>query len=492
MSAVSSQAIPQGAARSTGEPGAPGDQASIVPGSVAYADAAVRDDVSDVVPPDSQRPRERFIPLTRFALIDRLTAPEAWAPGEADRARRFFQYLDYWRHQRYNAKLLELEQTFEPFSPDTDLLLTRKFTPSEMTSMRARVIERMRYILDQANYQELDRGSITEQVANDTHYGLDLKVDFGVFDECLVYFRGASTRKDQRRLFRKFLRKEEFDVPIFQRFFLLFKLKPLEKRAEEFMEAEKVSRKEGLRMAKRERAHLPASVTSDNIYMKLFKNIPRSDVEMVFPNTVVKFRLMDKIKLGITGAGGLGMSTAAAAGKLTLLFTNPILAAGAVVGIGATLFRQVMNFSNTRQRYMVIMAQNLYFHALADNHGVMIKLVDSAAEEDVKEEILLYSVLAKEKAHISDLHAIDLAIEQYLQTTFGIDVDFDLKDALKRLKADGIVTQLPDGTLKTLPPVEASLHIDKQWDRLLDDLPLLPHSEGVEVERTAPVAAAAQ
>ena len=69
---------------------------------------------------------------------------------------------------------------------------------------------------------------------------------------------------------------------------------------------------------------------------------------------------------------------------------------------------------NQKQRYMVVMAQNLYFHAMADNRGVMIKLADRAAEEDVKEEMLLYSVLAKETAQRKDMPAIDAAIEQYL------------------------------------------------------------------------------
>src|SRR5690606_17533775 len=121
----------------------------------------------------------------------------------------------------------------------------------------------------------------------------------------------------------------------------------------------------------------------------------------------------DKIKLAVTGGGALGMGAVGAAGKIALAASNPIAAAGAVAGLGGIAFRQAVNFLNQRQRYMVILAQNLYFHAMADNRGVMIKLADRAAEEDVKEEILLYSVLAKEPATWADLHDIDKAIEQY-------------------------------------------------------------------------------
>ncbi|MBU1211344.1 MAG: DUF3754 domain-containing protein [Alphaproteobacteria bacterium] len=455
------------------------DHHHIVPESVnieGFPDAGL-----DIVPPDEVRGREHFVPVTRFALMERLTAPSAWPNDSATAARRFFAYLDYWRHQRYGARLLDLEQTYEPFSPDSDLLLTRSFTDEELDAMQQRMVEGMKKILTQANYSAIDPKSVQEILTKDSHYGLDLHVDFSLFEEVLIYYRGASTRKDQKRMLRKFLRKEEFDVPIFQRLFLLFKMKPLQERVREIMESEKVSRKEAERMAKKQRAHLPAAVVPGNIYMKLFKNIPRSDIEMVFPNTEVKYRMMDKIMLSGGGIAGLGGPIVGAVTKFGAL-ANPFVAVPIVIGLGGAVFRGAMNFVNKRNKYMVVMAQNLYFHSLADNRGVMIKLIDRAAEEDVKEEMLLYSVLAKEQANRRDLKAIDVAIEQYLKSTFGLDIDFDLDDALQRLIADGIVTEDANGDLHTLLPREAAQHIDDMWDRLLDELPDIDPHEGVEMD----------
>ena len=51
---------------------------------------------------------------------------------------------------------------------------------------------------------------------------------------------------------------------------------------------------------------MPPEVKENCIYMKLFKNIPRSDLEMIFPNTRVRFRFFDKLRLGATAGGGLG------------------------------------------------------------------------------------------------------------------------------------------------------------------------------------------
>jgi Protein of unknown function (DUF3754) len=268
---------------------------------------------------------------------------------------------------------------------------------------------------------------------------------------------------------------------VFQRMCLLFKLKPFDVRVREVMAESKIDKKEAEKIVRRLRGLLPATVTSDYVYIKLFKNMPRSDVEMIFPNTKVRFRLFDKVKFGVTASSGLGMGVFGTISKLAML-SNPYTLAAAIAGLGGVALRQASNFVNQRTRYMVVLAQNLYFHAMADNRGVMTLLADRAAEEDIKEEMLLYSVLAKERVNVANLRHVDEAIEQYLTTTFGIDVDFDVEDALKRLKQEGIVTELPDGTLETLPPHAATLHIDKLWDACLDNLPDTVVEEGREIE----------
>jgi hypothetical protein len=105
---------------------------------------------------------------------------------------------------------------------------------------------------------------------------------------------------------------------------------------------------------------------------------------------------------------------------------------------------------------------------MADNRGVAIKLADRAAEEDVKEEILLYSALAKQQVNARDLQRVDRELEQYISETFGVSVNFDLHDALARLKAEGIVMEDPAGNLVTLAPKEAARLIDRKWDEYLD------------------------
>ena len=431
---------------------------------------------------DRQDNREKFIPITRQALMERLTRRHAWPGQQAAEARRFFRYLDYWRQQTYSARLLALEQSYEPFSPDSDLLVTRKFTASERTSMQERLVTQMGQLLEQANFTRIDPDRIELILTKDSHYGLDLHVDLAAFDELMIYYRGATKRSESRRRLRSlFLRKEEFDLPVFQRLCIVFKLKADEERIRDVMQLEGCDRKEAEKIVKGLRGMLPPQIRSDYVYLKLFKNMPRSDIEMVFPNTKVRFRLFDKIKLGVTAGSGLGMGVVGTAGKIALA-TNPIALVTAFAGLCGVAARQASNFLNQRNRYMVTMAQNLYFHALADNRGVMTLLANRAAEEDIKEEMLLYGVLAKETVRRSDLKDVDRAIEQYLRNGFGVDVNFDLDDALGRLVADGIVTE-ENGILRTLAPAEAARHIDVKWDKYLDELPDQTTGEGIEFDK---------
>ncbi len=430
--------------------------------------------------------REKFIPVTPQALMDRLSRPEAWSRGEAADVKRLFAYIAQWRQQSYGARLLELARLYEPFNPDSDLLVTRKYSESERLQLESRLVAGVCSLMKQANYTRIDPSQIDIILTKDSHYGLDLHVDLDAFDELEIYYRGAVTRKGERRAPRKlYLRKEEFDIPIFQRLAILFKLKPEAKRIEEVSRKFGLTREAAERRVRKMRGLVSDQIKPEFVYVKLFKNIPRADLEMVFPNTKIRFRLFDKIKLGVTASGGLGMGVAGTLSKLAVA-TNPIALAGAVAGLGGIAVRQAVNFANQRNKYMVKMAQNLYSHALADNRGVMTLLAERAAEEDIKEEVLLYSLLAKERVRRDDLKSADQAIERYLANTFGLETNFDVEDALERLMRDGLVQETADGLLQALPPAEAAARIDKLWDGYLDQLVDPLPNAGHEFESTNP------
>ena len=426
--------------------------------------------------------REKFLPVTRAALFNRLTQPELWPSGQASTAQRFMRYLDFWRRHAYAARLLDLDQAYDAFAPDSDLKVTRTYTNGDRETLKKRVVAQMAELVEQGNFTRVDPKDVHFILTEDSHYGLDLQVDLDAFEEALIYFRGATTVTERRRdIKRAYIGWKEVQVPVFQRLFLLFKLKPFDERVKEVALKHGLSKRQAEKSVRRARALLPKTVSSDHIYMKLFKNIPRSDVEMIFPNTKVRFRRWDKIRFGVSAGGGVGMGVVGTVTKIAAV-SNPMTMLPALAAFGGIVLRQVTNFFAQRNRYMIVMAQNLYFHSMADNRGVISLLGVRAAEEDIKEEILLYTALSRGRVKASAIAEIDARIEAWLKATFDLDVDFDVTDALARLMRDGIVLETDDGWLEALPPAEAAKHIDMLWDRALDDLAEKVADEGTEIQ----------
>ena len=157
-------------------------RASAINGLVSAAQADAQSVVDGTAV--ESRSDEHFLPVTRYALVDRLTHPQAWAPGVAGDVRRFFRYLDYWRQQRHAVNLMRLHEMFEPFSPDSDLFVTRQYTEAERRDLQAGVVQGMSALIERANYILVPRNKIAAEImSKESHYGLDLKVDFDAFDE---------------------------------------------------------------------------------------------------------------------------------------------------------------------------------------------------------------------------------------------------------------------------------------------------------------------
>ncbi|MFO1171932.1 MAG: TMEM143 family protein [Hyphomicrobiaceae bacterium] len=413
-------------------------------------------------------PKERFIPVSRQEILKRMTRPGLWSGRDGALAERFFRYLSAWRHITYKERLEAIENAYQPFSPETDVVERNDFSISEKLAMKARLLELVKRLLVQANYTEVPRERLRELLTKESVYQLDLDVDFDEYEECIVFWRGATTKKRKRRTINKaFMGHVEIEFPIYQRLFVLLKLKPEEERVRELMATHGLDPKQARALFKKKRGMLPAELTSEQIHIKLFKSIPRDDLEMLFPTTRVKFRLKDKLTLGFTAGGGTVATIAGVATKI-LVATNPITLGMAALTMGGFAFRQASNVLNQRRAYLMILAQNLYFHTLADNRGAIALLANRAEEEDLKEEMLLYTLLCRETVHESEIGDVKQAIEQFLADEFGVSVDFDVEDALSRLMADGVVHRESSGRLAALPPARGCAHLDEAWDGYLN------------------------
>ena len=238
---------------------------------------------------------ESFIPVTRFALIDTLVN-EAANNGDRKDLVCFFQVLGQWRHQESQDRLLRLKERYLPFSPDRDTIRVLDYSSQQLEVMKEELIDEITALLERANYNLIDADELNGLLSTHSAYGLELKVDQLEYDEILVYYRGAGEETLVQRNREKLFRKEAYTIPTFRRLFLLLKLKPEARRFKEIMEEKDVSEKKAKRILEKRRDKLPKSNGDSFIYLKLFKNIPQEDLEMMFPNTQVQFKLFDKIK----------------------------------------------------------------------------------------------------------------------------------------------------------------------------------------------------
>jgi hypothetical protein len=108
------------------------------------------------------------------------------------------------------------------------------------------------------------------------------------------------------------------------------------------------------------------------------------------------------------------------------------------------------------------LTENLYFKNLDNNAGVFHRLIDEAEEEECKEAFLAYYFLLV-KQDITDADTLDDAIESWFRASWDCDVDFEVDDALNKLRNLGLVFETP--SVLTAVEIERGCEIlDKRWD----------------------------
>ncbi len=417
---------------------------------------------------DAYQRRDRYIPVSRRAILETLSSPDLWPGFDPATVRTCFRYLAHWRHLNYADQAVELIEAYQPFNPDRDIAPTALVDGAGGDAGKRAFIGSVRGMLERANYDEIPRDKLQALVDEENPYGLDLDVNLAEFSEIVLYVRGEASEMVQPGMAARLRGKKPVEISVFQRVFLLLCLKPEDERIKEIMTAERVSDAKARKILAKNRKALPNNVDHSHIYIKMFKDMPRPDLEVIFPNTRIKLRSQDKVTIGASAGGGIGMGVISTVTKVVAAAMTPIGAALAILGLAGAASQQVASVVQKRTRYMLKVTRNLYFHNISSNQGALALLTERAEEEDIKEELLLYALLAKTSVRRDELGHAQAAIEEFLTQQFNVHVVFDTEDALRRLVAAGLVVEHADGALMAMSPATASKHIDDMWDGYLD------------------------
>ena len=383
--------------------------------------------------------REHYIPLRQNDLVELLLRQPGMSDGDRQQFRQFCTLVSATYHFEYYQKLQELKNEYAPFDPDAATTSPVQLTAGEKQQKLDGLFQRFGWLMERANFQHLDRQAIIEAMNVVSDWGLNMQVDFSVFERLEVYTRGDTLGKRTRRRWWRLFRKETLELPVFQRMALILKLRPHKR--------------------------LGRGVDTAAVFLKLFKDIPKMDLEMLLPGARLQMPGLARLKLGGSFLGGLGFIVYKILTELYVVlaigfwaFWGPI---AAILGYG---YKQWYGYQTTKTTYSLQLTQSLYFQNLDNNAGVLNHLLDEAEEQECREAILGYYYLwrhAGEKGWTSA--ELDDFIEAELERLAGIKVDFEIDDALAKLEHLQIVTK--DGDRYRARPVAKALEmLDWTWD----------------------------
>lgn len=408
--------------------------------------------------------REPFVPVRVRDLVDVLchdTGPGHDTPlSEGDQAafRAFADAAAERVHHQFLAKLKELQADYAPFDPDADWLALSPDAGDRGQKLDD-LFERFADLLAFANYRRLTRRELDEIMKGASQWGVDMRVEWGAFEKVDVYVRGLGEGTRFVRKWYRLFRKQAVTVPTFSRVVIILKQQP--------------------------HKALGSGADTRNVFLKLFKDIPRMDVEMLLPGTRIRMALLDRLRLGGSGLGSLGWVLYKLLGLFTpLLKAIGLVATGAVVGekfgeegvvallafytplalIGGYAYKTYASYATTRKTYQLQLSQSLYYQNLDNNAGVLYRLLDSAEEQEAREMLLAYFGLWRYAPDGGWTAAeLDAFVEAELRRRMGLEVNFDVVKAVGTLERAGVV-QRENDHLRVLPPAEAKQMIDAGWD----------------------------
>lgn len=387
--------------------------------------------------------REHFIPLRKSDLVELLLKDKALAPQEREPFGQFCKLASCVFHYEYLGELEALKDAYAPFDPDADTTPLTPLSPDEKGKRREQLFEAFGRLLERGNFLHLTREQVEKAIReHGERIGLETDVDLGMFERLEVYVRGDTKMKRTRRVWRNAWLKEEFDVPIFQRLVVIVKLRP--------------------------HRRLDKEINTDVIYLKIFKNIPKSNQDMLLPGARPRLTKLDRWMIIGPLAAGIGLALYNVGHSIWEAGAGAVTSVGVMWGLAAAVggygYKSYHSYQVKKQDYNLRLTKSLYYQNLDNNTGVLMRLLDEAEEQECRETFLAYFCLwkyAPPQGWTAPL--LDDYVELYLEGNAKLQVDFEIGDALAKLERLKLVKK--DGDFYRAVPLEKALEmLDYTWD----------------------------
>lgn len=410
----------------------------------------------DRTSPRTDYQRDRYMPIRKAAIIEKLAEQSDLA--ERANLLELARRLGLLFHVEYFSKREQLKELYIPFNPDqpgdTPLTQDKTALDSFLTTLHDTMLA--------ANFTQIDQDELDAAEQSAVQVRAKIRIPKEEYAEVRVYGRGRSIEKvPVKKLLG--LRTDHVDAVVYDHVVFLAVVK------------EDPKRKPG-----------PANpLRPGAVYLKLFRDIPREDLNTLYPNARVVMKLKDKLMLGIPALVGGVPLLVNLLPAITVLFAvaaaylgtegaieddrmkQAVAAISGLVALGGFLMRQWVKYERQSLKYAKQVSDNVYFRNINSNAGFFDFVVGASEESEVKEALLAYTFLSRSDVPLT-LDALDKQIEDWLTATYGVDVDFDEQDALDKLERIGLVQTKPDGLI-AIPIDKALMRTRQAFQRLADE-----------------------
>ncbi|MET7767836.1 TMEM143 family protein [Nocardia sp. NPDC005366] len=405
---------------------------------------------------------EHFLPFRKSAVIS-LCAEEL---PDAERASflEFARLLAALLHHRFHVRGDSVLDAYQLVDPAEDERTIRAATPRDRAAARATVERELVALAEAADFTRIDAAEIERSFAEHSLVKVRLEIDDDDIDTAMFFRRGVAQRTEKVKW-----------------------LYGLRRRSVEFTSYSKVL----VYIAFTERPQATADRPNGGVLLKMFQNVPRNDLEMLYPRVRVRMRPLDKLLIGvpavISGIIVLVTKLIASLGLLVLLLafwlglreesvlldqTALVTLGAGVAAFGGYLVRQFSKFKNRKITLMKTLSEHLYFRNLDNDAGVFHHLLDAAEESEVKETILAYHFLRTADRPLTAA-ALDQRVENWFRARWETTFDFEIGGGLRTLRELELLTEDDDGTLGAVALPEAKQRLDRRWDNLFRaDIPI--------------------
>lgn len=407
-------------------------------------------------------PADRFIPYRKNDIIQ-MCVEEITPEVSATSFKQFCDLLASLIHFDYHSLLESLKNNYAPFDPNADTLSLSPISAEQREQSQKAFAQDFATVLNAANFEKITEKDLQDALTEESLFKVRLEVEFDDFEQVVFYRRGESQLTETVTSLWGF-RKQAIHFTNYDRVAIFITLKD---------------------QAHFEKKTLPVGIEPGSTIVKLFQNVPKADLEMLFPNSEVRMRPIDKVIIGGSALVGGAVVLVTKLGASLLLLSALIafwfglredavemtqqhfISLGIGLGIfGSFIFKEWSKFKNRKIKFMKALSDNLYFKNLDNNAGVFHTLVDAAEEEDFKEALLAYTFLLKHPKGL-DAKALDTVIESWFSNKFQCQLDFEISDALDKLTRMQLVAQ--QGELYIAVELAAAKQLlDKHWDGIFD------------------------